>query len=486
MNTVENKTKIQNIISINGVDISSENDLILNELIENEVCKDAIRTISENETLIIEMWKTKNRIAEIIKQQISLPNAVEGKKYQVKLDFIKLNLTDLIVEQYDGLNEIGLEFNKTTDSLEGIPTTNGDVKFKLLFKIIGESENSPLNEKYVSLYINPDPKSLFKDIPSNKENQFWKEDNVSIFDKLGDKHILVSSKRGRSHKNVGSFRDDDFAFKHFEKTGWSLIAVSDGAGSYSLSRKGSELACKAVVEYFEKHADRAKSKEFEVKLIEYSQLKEEVVLKEIEVLAKQNLYKATVFVHNSIKEFAEETFKTSPELFNNPKAKSNLDYFHATLIFTLFKKYDFGYVVLTFGVGDCPIAIMDKSKSETTLLNWLDVGEFGGGTRFVTQHEIFHSNEHPMATRFNFKIVEDFSYLFMMTDGIYDPKFEVEANLEKNEKWNEFLSDLEGSNEDCKNVVFEENNKEIANQLSDWLDFWCAGNHDDRTLAIVF
>jgi hypothetical protein len=91
-----------------------------------------------------------------------------------------------------------------------------------------------------------------------------------------------------------------------------------------------------------------------------------------------------------------------------------------------------------------------------------------------------------MASRFNFKIVPDFSFLFLMTDGIYDPKFVVEANLEKNEKWIEFLQDLKGKNEENAKVEFESNNIEIANQLSNWMDFWSTGNHDDRTLAIVF
>ena len=84
------------------------------------------------------------------------------------------------------------------------------------------------------------------------------------------------------------------------------------------------------------------------------------------------------------------------------------------------------------------------------------------------------------------KIIDDFSYLMLMTDGIYDAKFVVEANLEKLEKWKEFIEDLQGNNEDNAKVVFEESNTEIANQLSTWMDFWSPGNHDDRTLAIVF
>jgi hypothetical protein len=74
----------------------------------------------------------------------------------------------------------------------------------------------------------------------------------------------------------------------------------------------------------------------------------------------------------------------------------------------------------------------------------------------------------------------------LMTDGIYDPKFVVEANLEKMDCWNTFLADLNGNNEEGIKVDFKPENTEIANQLSAWMDFWSAGNHDDRTLAVIY
>jgi serine/threonine protein phosphatase PrpC len=484
--TTDIKTYISNLFKAKNLNVGGNKASVFEELVKSSICEDAVNIIIENQNIIMEYWNRKNRILDIKNQHIVIPNATIGKKYQSKIDFEALKLSDLIYEHFENLGEIGLEFNKETDTIEGIPTQSGDIKIKFLFKIQGEKEESEPNEKLISLVVNPDPKSLWKDIPSDKNDLFWKEDDVSKADSLGDRHIVVASKRGRSHENVGSFRDDDFAFKHFEKSGWSVVAVSDGAGSYSLSRMGSQLACKAVIDYFENHSDVEQSKIFDNKLIEFNSSKDENLLKEIEILSKQNLYKATVFVHNQIKEHAEKTFANNPQLFNNPKAKTHLDYYHSTLIFALFKKYDFGYVVLTFGVGDCPIAIMSKDKITTSLLNWLDVGEFGGGTRFITQSNIFHSQEHPMATRFNFKIVPDFSYLFLMSDGIYDPKFVVEANLEKNENWIEFLNDLEGNNEDGIKVEFDKSNSDISNQLSTWMDFWSSGNHDDRTLAIVF
>jgi hypothetical protein len=54
---------------------------------------------------------------------------------------------------------------------------------------------------------------------------------------------------------------------------------------------------------------------------------------------------------------------------------------------------------------------MNIDKTETTLLNWLDVGEYGGGTRFITQPDIFQKQE-VMATRFNLKILRIFHIYF--------------------------------------------------------------------------
>lgn len=483
---METATYIQNLLKNKGIVITDKNKSVIEKFTSNDEILTFAKNIMDTQNMILDKYKIANRIFDIQNIPIILPNATVKKQYSAKIDFEALKLDDIVKEEFLGLDELGLKFNLETDTIEGVPLQSGDIKLKFLFKIKGESEENPLNEKLISLVINPNPKDLWQEKESDKTDIFYKDDNVKDSTILGEKILVVSSKRGRSHANVGSFRDDDFAYKFFEKTGWSLVVVSDGAGSATLARKGSQLACNSVVDFFENHLEIEKAKEFEDKIMVYSADKTEENLKEINLLSKQILYKATVYVHNQLKEFAENTYTSNPDLFNNPKAKSNIDYFHSTLIFALFKKYDFGYIIQTFGVGDCPIAVMNKDKTETTLLNWLDVGEHGGGTRFITQPDIFHSTERPMATRFNLKVIDDFSYLFLMTDGIYDAKFVVEANLEKNEKWIEFLEDLDGKNEDNSKVNFDLENENIKNELDKWMDFWSVGNHDDRTLAIIY
>jgi hypothetical protein len=476
----------QQVLAGNGIEVSPNQLLKLDAFVNSPECADALNEIFEIQDQLMNKWELKNKVDTVISQHVLIPNGTVGKPYQLQVDLRQWNLNEIVDYDFTGLEEIGLSFDKSENLISGIPAKSGDLKFKFLFKVESEDPEIDHHEKLFPLIINPDPKSLWKDIPSDQSLPFSKPDDVTVFEKMGSKHIVVSSKRGRSHKNIGSFREDDFAFKHFETTGWSVIAVSDGAGSCSLSRKGSAIACSSAIEYFIQDAETEHSREFENLLADYNSCKTEETLKKIKGLGKKILYKATVHVHNSIKKHAKETYENHIEWFDNPKAKSYLDYYHSTLLLTLLKKFDFGYVVLTFGVGDCPIAIMNADQSEATLLNWLDVGEFGGGTRFITQPEIFQSNEHKMETRFNCKIVDDFSFLFLMTDGIYDPKFVVEANLVKTEKWKEFVSDLQGENADNIGVDFDPDNGAIATQLAHWMDFWSQGNHDDRTLAVIF
>ena len=344
---MEVKAYIKNLLKGKSIEIKANRTALFEEFANNSTNAELVKSIFENQEKIMTNWNIKNRIIDIQTQHIVIHNAKELIPYSSKIDFEALNLTDLIEKKFEGLEELGLNFNNATDTIEGTPTKSGDLKFKFLYKIKGEKDTDPFNEKLISLVINPDPKSLWKPLPSNQEAIFAKPDDVEIFDKLGEKNIVVSSKRGRSHGNeilntgFGSSRDDDFAFKYFDKTQWSLVVVSDGAGSAFLARIGSKIACDAVVEYFELNNDSEQEIKLEILIDEYAKNKTEDKLDEIKKLSKFNLWQASIFVHTKLKEFAEQTFLSNPELFNNPKAKTNLEYLHSTLIFTLFKKYEF-------------------------------------------------------------------------------------------------------------------------------------------------
>lgn len=460
----ETKKYIQQLLALKAVAISPKNEQAFQEFVSKKENIDKVKLIQELQKQMAKDWELMNRKLDIQNQQVFFPNGTVGKEYTASLDFDELDLSDLNTISIKGLEKFGLEYNSEENKITGIATESGQLKFSLFYKINEDDENK-FHEKTLTIIFNPDPKLLWKNIPSNSEDLYWKKDEVSEIYSLEEKTVLVASKRGRSHANKESFRDDDYTIKHFPANNWSLIAVSDGAGSAVLGRKGAEIACKSVAVFFQNYFSENSSSIFDKEILEYKNSEKNLV--EI----KQEFLKASKFAHQEIQDFADRT-------------KNVLKDFHATLIFTLLKKFDFGYAILTFGVGDCPIGVVNKDQTSVDLMNKIDVGEFGGGTRFITMPEIFEDENFD--SRFNFEIVEDFSFLFLMTDGIYDPKFEVEANLKKIEKWNAFIEDLKGKNDDNFAVNLENKNEETALQLSKWMDFWSPGNHDDRTLAIIY
>ena len=94
--------------------------------------------------------------------------------------------------------------------------------------------------------------------------------------------------------------------------------------------------------------------------------------------------------------------------------------------------------------------------------------------------EIF-SNPKEFYSRLKCKIVPDFTALFLMTDGVSDPKFETDANLNNPDKWDALWEDLKEYG-----VDLSDDNEAAKDQLLNWLDFWSPGNHDDRTIAILY
>lgn len=464
------KKYIEAIFSKKGVEITKTESPLFDSFIEKESVKTVIDQIKNLQDSLMANWELEARLDNVNRQQIMLPNAKQGKSYEAAFDIKKYNW-EFSHYELKGLEEVGLLYNPETKLVSGIPNQSGDLKVVLLYRLSIESEDTPLHEKPFTLVVNPDPKSLWKDIPSDQTASFAKADSEASFGELGDKKIVAASKRGRSHANVGSFRDDHFAYKHFENTGWNVVSVSDGAGSAKVSRKGSELACDLVLEWFEQNLTPELDAEFERLARAHKTNSTENTPIELSQFLRTHFFNTPQYVHDKMAEFAA-------------KEGYELKDLHATLIYAAFKKFDFGYVIFTFGVGDCPIGLLDADKSSIKLMNWLDVGEFGGGTRFITMPEVLTSDK--FKTRFSVKMVDDFSYLFLMTDGIYDPKFEVEANLEKLDKWLVFVDDLQGKNEDGSAVEFNPENTQIASQLSTWMDFWSPGNHDDRTLAVIF
>jgi len=302
----EAKKIIQILFEGNNISVPQKRAALLDEFLKNEQNLKAINAIIENQELLMDKWKLENRIADIIQQSVRILNGTVGKPYETRFNIDKFNWNDIGQFQFEGLDEIGLTYDEKTRQITGLPAKSGDYKIIFKFKIADEPNDAPYHEKTIPLIINPDPKALWKNIESDSNDPYWKEDNITLFVPLGDRQLLVSSKRGRAHANVGSFREDDFAYKDLA-SGWSVVVVADGAGSAKLSRKGSAIACNAVVEFFTGNSPDANMEEFEELLQQHQNKSGDDTQKKLNNYVYNKLGKAAFCVHKKLEEFAGET-----------------------------------------------------------------------------------------------------------------------------------------------------------------------------------
>jgi serine/threonine protein phosphatase PrpC len=413
---------------------------------------------------------------QIKNKQITFLNGKVGKEYNIVFDFEKLNFADIAEVSFEGLEKIGLHYFPEEKKIKGIPTVAGDHKITMNFKRKDWTEGKPLLPRDVIFIINPDPKSLWKNIPTPGDIEYYKPDSDKSFIKVPSKKdvackdLVAASQRGRSHAIEGKPRDDDFALYFDNETEWCVMVVADGAGSAPFSRRGSPIACQTAIDICSKHlAKDGISDVLDLAINEY--------YKENLEKNRSDLYKA---LHSEV--LAKAAWKAYSSISNEATAKQRKPKEYATtFLLTICKKFDFGWFVGAFWVGDGGIGIYRKETQELKVLGEPDGGEFAGQTRFLTMPEIFSDR-----VRTRFEIVEDFTAIILMTDGVTDPKFETDANLNRIEKWHDLWNDLNGNNEDNLKVDFSDNNEQTAEQLLKWLDFWSKGNHDDRTIAILF
>lgn len=412
----------------------------------------------------------ENQIKEL---PIVIPNGTVGKEYSATI-----RLPEDVIEDYwlDGLDDIGLQGNPEEHNvctISGVPTTAGSFEIVLRYKYKGCIDEKDLLQRKFPIAINPDPRTLWKDIPTPEDIEYYQPDRdhtyvkVEARDGIPQKDIVAASQRGRSHAHEGNPRDDHFRVEYLEDCGWYVMAVADGAGSAKYSRMGSRLACDTSVEHCKSYfSDEKCLHEFEGYITMYNGESNDEYRK---LLGDS--------IHQLIGNAAFKSYKTiETEAVNKGVSIKN---YATTLLLSVCKKFDFGWFVASFWVGDGAMCIYDKERNYFKLLGTPDEGEFAGQTRFLTMPEIFR-DATSFYGRLKFSIEQDFTALMLMTDGVSDPMFETDANLNKIEKWDALWENI------TKEVKLTDDNTESQYQLIKWLDFWSQGNHDDRTIAILY
>lgn len=347
-----------------------------------------------------------------------------------------------LVQSIKTEDEIGLTWNRENQTLEGTPTKSGE------FLVTFQLDEGHL--AHTTLFVNPNPKYLWKNIPSDPKSRFWKSDSANERITTESGQLIAARMRGRTHAMKGTCCDDDFTIGYHEKSKFHFIAVADGAGSAEFSRQGSKLAVEA-----------AKDKFFELLNIEgkdyqkLSQKNEPELAYITKVMFKEAVQAAYLAQETAAKDYIIEHKSLSCTLL---------------LAFTL-PLIDGKWFTACYWVGDGAAAIFDPAIQKIKLLGEVDSGQYSGETQFLTLAE---ANAEKITARIYTDIRDYPPILILMTDGVSDPKFHSDVQLKTFEAWQIFWQELR--------EPLQKEQPEKA--LEEWLDFFSKGEHDDRTLAI--
>lgn len=429
-----------------------------------------------------------NSSIDSISWDVRLPNAFEKQDYRGEVRLPPCDSARFVLTGVTGVDEsqhgLKIEVDENKFSITGTPDLSAlrkdgqpapsefTLTAKYRLEVDGVSGGAYEGEKEFKLVIVSSIDTLWRDEPVNwdqmPEPRYRNEDYATDSAALDgeEKHIVAASLRGRSHAQEGKPRDD--AFRFATTHGWQVLAVSDGAGSACYSREGARLACeKAVAVCCERLDDESYRDGFEAYIKALSATPDETDKRKP---VGDSLY--TLLCHAANQ--ARQTIAQEAGL----QGKETRTY-AATLLLCVAKHFPFGWFVGSFWVGDGAIALYRRDTTPHTvyLMGEPDEGEYGGQTRFLTMPEVF-SDASALYRRLRFRLVDDFSALFLMTDGVSDPKFETTNNLKNAEKWDALWDELTAADALT-------NAAESEQALLEWLGFPSPGNHDDRTLLVL-
>lgn len=397
---------------------------------------------------------------------IRLPNAMVGREFSAEL-ILPEGFAGTEFQQIDAFSEIpaGLVFQGK--SLVGTPEKAGDFEIRVSTLLTGKSAGSLATEFLLILMVNPDPRSLWKNLPSERSDPFWKPDSDGQWISNGPLAVVGASLRGRSHAHVGSFRDDDLAMDWMPEVSWYSLIVVDGAGSAQYSRRGSQIACQTVKAHLRENLCNSLETPLAVTVSEWATTQEDPAAKSKLVTALYNLLGQAVFAaRNAIDKEAAELKAASRD-------------FHTTLITSLVHPMENGaWFIATFSIGDGAAAVVGAPGGVPCLLTRPDGGEFAGQTVFLTMKETLATTDAVMG-RISFHIVPDFKALFLVTDGISDPRFDSDASLADPTAWESFHDEIIGV------LSSAPTHEQAASALVDWMAFHSPGHHDDRTVILA-
>lgn len=310
-------------------------------------------------------------------------------------------------------------------------------------------------------------KPQWKNIDPPEDDPDYVPNETHTVGASNDWKIVGASVRGKSHAHKGTFRDDAF---HFVDCGdWTLVAVSDGAGSSPLSRVASQIACDHSIKSLQS------------------------TLSNYHISAPAGDMDAVKNDLTRLRSFLVESARAAQDAVMREAGQRNLSArdMYCTLLVMTHVKWGDHEVVAAIQVGDGAIGVLcrdENNQPDCTVLGDADHGEYSSETRFLTTPGI----EREFANRVKFTVKKKIECIGVMSDGVSDDFFPEEDRLVQL-----FCGDpiaVEGMKDQAEEPVqgvvhsilsADNSDSQIGPALANWLQYEKRGSFDDRTLVLL-
>jgi len=224
--------------------------------------------------------------------------------------------------------------------------------------------------------------------------------------------------RGRKHKHEGTNCDDWFEIDAIN--GWTIMAVSDGAGSCKFSRVGAKVACQGAIESLRKSL---------MNLLLPSLTQNDLQRTEGRIFKSEELETVQESLHRAMRDAREAMDKAVLERLEDLAYEKilghpiNVKDLSATLLIAVYTSIKLGErvldLVMTCQVGDGMITAISQGIN-LQLLAQPDSGVYSGETEFLTSPRKLKDSSLRLNTHI---FIGALRTLMLMTDGVSDDYF---------------------------------------------------------------
>ena len=260
----------------------------------------------------------------------------------------------------------------------------------------------------------------------------------------GDWRLTGASVRGKLHAHRGFWREDSYlhGLAHASDGTYSIVIVSDGAGSANLSRVGSKLLCEVSLEHLGAGLTQ---------IAPLATDQKDLIARDLPAL-RGLLVEAASLALQKLREEADR--RTRP-----------LSDFSSTLLILLRREWNGVQLCAALQSGDGAIALWDDDGT-LTLLGDADHGQHSSETKFLTTRGM----EAELPARVKFSIRPKLHATAVMSDGVADDFFPEPVRFP--ELFGQILP------------IVKNDTSGNGAALLDWIDYEKKGSSDDRAIVV--